>query len=300
MRDLNQKLSEHLENDVTSICQAWRVIRKDGVVLGFTDHDQDLTFDQTLFQCDSGFMPTNARSELGLNVDDQDVAGAFSSEQITEKDLADGRYDGAKVEVFLVNWQDVASYVKLRTQEIGEISYAQNAFRAELRSLAHQLEQTKGRVFSRRCGADLGDGACQVDLSNGLYHASGVVYSADDDQNIIVTGLSSFDEHWFSHGLITFQTGLNAGLSMEINDHTIDDNDSNHAHVRLFAPLANMPAANDQFSIITGCDKTHEHCQSKFNNMINFQGFPHMPGSDFTYGYADTETVHDGRPLVTT
>lgn len=295
MRALNESLSEHLNSDVTTLCHAWRLTRSDGIILGFTDHDEDLTFDQTIFQSTSGFAPSSARTELGLNADDQEVAGAFSSDQITEKDLTDGRYDGAKVEVFLVNWEDVRGFVKLRTQELGEVSYGASMFRAELRSLAHRLDQTVGRVFSKRCGADLGDSACSVEISNAQYQASGAILSADSDQTCTVDGLASFADGWFKYGFITFKTGDNAGLSMEIHDHVIEDANVN---LTLFAPMANIPQAGDTFIIIAGCDKTSETCASKFGNILNFQGFPHMPGSDFAYGYADGETVHDGRVLV--
>lgn len=295
MRALNESLSEHLNSDITTLCHAWRLTRSDGVVLGFTDHDEDLTFDQTIFQSTSGFMPSSARTELGLNVDDQEVAGAFSSDQITEKDLSDGRYDGAKVEVYLVNWHDVAGFVKLRTQELGEVSYGASMFRAELRSLAHRLDQTIGRVFSKRCGADLGDSACSVDVSDAQYQASGTILSADNDQTCTVDGLASFEDGWFRYGLVTFLSGENVGLSMEIHDHVNEDGD---VSLTFFAPMANIPQAGDSFTIIAGCDKTCETCASKFANIINFQGFPHMPGADFAYGYADGETVHDGRVLV--
>lgn len=295
MRVLDENLSNHLGSNVTTLCHAWRLTRADGKVLGFTDHDENLVFDGTTFQATSGFVPTNARTELGLNVDDQEVAGAFSSDQITEKDLSDGRYDGAQVEVFLVNWQDVTGFVKLRTQELGEVTYGANMFRAELRSLAHRLDQTMGRVFSKRCGADLGDAACRVDLSDTQYQASGTILSASDDQTCIVSGLTAFDDGWFQYGLITFNSGDNAGLSMEIQNHAIDDGD---VKLTFFAPIANLPQTGDSFTIIAGCDKTSETCAAKFNNILNFQGFPHMPGSDFAYGYADGETVHDGRILV--
>ncbi|MGL6210124.1 MAG: baseplate hub protein, partial [Paracoccaceae bacterium] len=39
----------HLETGVTSVCRAWMVRRRDGVVYGFTDHDQDLRFDGVTF-----------------------------------------------------------------------------------------------------------------------------------------------------------------------------------------------------------------------------------------------------------
>lgn len=296
MRELDTDLQTHLENDATTLCNAWRLTRKDGLVFGFTDHDNAIEFDGTLFTPESGFLPSAARSELGLNVDDGEVAGAFSSDAITEQDLADGRYDNAIVEVFLLNWQDPDSYLKLRTQEIGEVSFGDHVFRAELRSLAHRLDQPQGRVYSRRCRADLGDDSCKINLNSAQYKASGTVVSASDDRACVVSGISSFDAGWFRYGLVKWQSGQNIDLSAEVLDHSDDGGDTT---LKFFSPLAHIPQVGDTFTVTAGCSKNFEICRDKFANVLNFQGFPHLPGSDFAYGYADGETVHDGRPLVT-
>lgn len=296
MKNLAPELETHLENDATTLCNAWRVTRKDGTVFGFTDHDNILEFDGAIFTPESGFLPSAARSELGLNVDDGEVAGAFSSDAITEEDLADGRYDNALVEVFLVNWQDPDSFLKLRTQEIGEVSFGDHLFRAELRSLAHRLDQPQGRVYSRRCRADVGDGACNIDLDAAQYRGAGTVVSASDDRSCVVDGISSFEAGWFRYGLLKWRSGQNAGLSVEVLDHT---DDGGEATLKFFSPLAHIPQVGDKFTVTAGCSKDFGTCGDKFANVLNFQGFPHLPGSDFAYGYADGETVHDGRALVT-
>ena len=36
----------------------------------------------------------------------------------------------------------------------------------------------------------------------------------------------------------------------------------------------------DAYSVIAGCDKTFATCKAKFNNVVNFRGFPHIPGAD--------------------
>lgn len=295
MKDVTPELESHLENDATTLCNAWRVSRKDGAVFGFTDHDNPLEFDGTHFAPESGFLPSAARSELGLNVDDGEVSGAFSSEAITDEDLIDGRYDNALVEVFFVNWQDPDSFLKLRTREIGEVSFGDHVFRAELRSLAHRLDQPQGRVYSRRCSADLGDGACKIDLDAAEYKGSGIVVSAPDDRSCVVSGLSSFDTGWFRYGLLKWTSGQNIDLSVEVLDHSDDDSEIT---LKFFSPLAHVPQVGDMFTVTAGCYKNFETCRDKFANAYNFQGFPHLPGSDFAYGYADGETVHDGRALV--
>jgi uncharacterized phage protein (TIGR02218 family) len=295
MRVVNDELALQLQNQSKTLCNAWRLTRSDGFVLGFTDHDHSLNFDGTQFLPNSGFLPSAARSELGLNVDESDVVGAFTHDAVTEKDLRDGRYDGAQVEVFLVDWRAPDTAIKLRTQEIGEVSFSDYQFRAELRSIAHKLNQPQGRGYCTKCTADLGDEACGFDLSNPVYQASGNILSSVDEQTSIVAGLDEFEAGWFRFGLVNWTSGENIGLSVEVYDHQYSDGE---VKLKFFAPVPNIPQIGDTFSITAGCAKTFSICKEKFSNTLNFQGFPHMPGRDFAYGYADEETVHDGRPLV--
>jgi uncharacterized phage protein (TIGR02218 family) len=45
---------------------------------------------------------------------------------------------------------------------------------------------------------------------------------------------------------------------------------------------ARLPLIPGQtFTITAGCDKRVATCRSKFSNVANFRGFPHMPGNDF-------------------
>jgi uncharacterized phage protein (TIGR02218 family) len=295
MRQISENLIGQDEGQATTLCNAWRLTRIDGVVLGFTDHDHLLEFDGTQFKPESGFSPSSARTELGLNIDEGEVAGAFSNLAITEQDLASGRYDGALVEVFLLNWQDTSSALKLRTQEIGEVSFGDHIFQAELRSLAHRLDQPQGRNYGRKCSANLGDTSCKVDLASQLYKGSGTVIASNDERTCIVDGLAAYEEFWFRYGLMTWTSGVNIGLSVEVHNHQILNDQT---ILTFFSPLASLATTGDTFEIEAGCAKTFLMCGDKFSNGINFQGFPHLPGSDFAYGYVDEETIHDGRPLV--
>lgn len=295
MRSINDELAATLQSQSKTLCNAWRLTRNDGIVFGFTDHDYPLVFNDTEFLPNSGFLPSGVRSELGLNVDDSDVAGAFTHDAVTEKDLRDGRYDGAKVEVFLVDWRAPSTAIKLRTQEIGEVSFSNHHFRAELRSITHKLNQPQGRGYCTKCTANLGDSSCGFDLNNPLYQTNGSVTYSADEQTSIVTGLEGFDPGWFRFGLVNWTSGENIGLSVEVYDHQYADGE---VKLKFFAPVPNIPQLSDTFIITAGCAKTFSTCKEKFSNALNFQGFPHMPGRDFAYGYADEETVHDGRPLV--
>lgn len=295
MRALPQALATHLEQTSTTTCHAWRLTRTDGLVLGFTEHDRDLEFDGTVFSAATGFRASEVETGLGLEADAADVAGAFSASAISADDLVLGRYDGARVETFLVNWQSPDDHVLLSTRQLGEVRTAGEAFTVELRSLAAGLDQPHGRLYGRRCDADLGDARCTKDISSAPFTLSGTIVAVSDEMTLIVSGLEDRPAGWFSHGRVRFSDGLLAGVSADISSHTVE---ASGARLALWSPLARLPEPGDQLAVSAGCDKAFETCSAKFGNGLNFQGFPYLPGSDFAYGYADADTVHDGRPIV--
>ena len=304
MKTLGENLVSHLSGQATTVCRAWRLTRRDGLVLGFTEHDHDLDFAGTRFAAATGFDASALETTLGLASDTRDVAGAFSAEAITVKELRDGRYDGARVERFLVNWQAPEDHVLESVENIGEVVHDGNAFRAELRGIAHRLEEVRGRIYTRRCDADLGEARCGVDLNDARYRASATVSVVADALSAFeASGLETFEDGWFTFGKLTFVSGANAGLSVEVEAHAVmpdaeGGQGGTRVAIRTWLPLPNPIAAGDQFEVTAGCARSFDVCRNKFDNHLNFQGFPHIPGSDFAYGYADQESEHDGRPIV--
>jgi uncharacterized phage protein (TIGR02218 family) len=292
MRQIGDDLKAHLAGDATTLCHCWRVTRRDRTVLGFTDHDHDLAFDGTTFLAASGFAASDWEAISGLAAPSGDVAGALSSEVISEKDIAAGRYDGAGVEQFLVNWSEPSQHIRLKVMEIGEITRSDGEFRAELRSVAYKLGQTRGRIYSRRCDADFGDARCGKNIND--FKAAGTIASAPDTSRVTVEGLGSLASGYFRYGVLTFTSGVNDGVSADIESHVKADGT---VTLVFWLPLPAKPMVGDAFTIVAGCDKSFDTCKAKFDNVDNFRGFPHMPGQDFAYSYADGETEHDGGPL---
>ena len=54
MRELPAELAAHLAGGITSLCRCWRLVRRDGAVMGFTDHDRDISFGGTVFRANTG------------------------------------------------------------------------------------------------------------------------------------------------------------------------------------------------------------------------------------------------------
>jgi len=94
MAELPTGFDAHLRSGLTTLCRAWEVIRKDGQVLGFTDHDLPLSFKGLTFAPNSGMSASTLAQATGLSVDNAEAVGALSDASITEADIAAGRYDG--------------------------------------------------------------------------------------------------------------------------------------------------------------------------------------------------------------
>lgn len=296
MRRLPEALAAHLATAETTLCRAWRVTCRDGFRLGLTEHDQVLVFAGTRFEPGTGFAATEASSASGLAAPGAEVRGGFSSEAITEADLAAGRYDGARVECFLVNWQAAEDQHALVTvQEIGEVSRAGPGFSAELRSFAHRLQQPEGRIYNRRCDADLGDARCRVDMGVANRRVSGVVAGVLAADRLTVSGLPDLAEGHFRLGHLSFDGGLLAGRRLAIEESSAVV--GGLVTLRLWLPLEARPAAGDAVTLTVGCDKSFAACRDKFLNPLNFRGFPQMPGSDFAYSYVSGDSTHDGGVL---
>lgn len=294
MKSIPGGLTAHLQSGTTTLAWCWKVTRSDGEVLGFTDHDLSITFDGLDFEPESGFTASELRGNSELGVDAQDATGVLSSDRITETDILDGRWDNADVEVWRVNWQSPSQRVLLRRGSIGQIRRGRMTFVAEMRSLAHLLDQNVGRTFQYSCDAALGDGRCRVDLDLAAYKGTGTVAGIVRGRAFTASGLGGFAEGLFSKGSIVWSTGANGGRRAEIMRHEIL---SGVVIITLMEEPVRGLGVGDSFVIRAGCDKTVEMCNSRFSNVANFRGFPHIPGQDAVIRYGTKHKVNDGMPL---
>jgi uncharacterized phage protein (TIGR02218 family) len=282
MKLLPPALQSHLATGTTTLAWCWRVTCNDGTRLGFTDHDRDLAFDGTVFEAATGFTASEIKDALGLSVDNLEVSSALKSDRLNEDDLAAGLYDDAAVEIWRVNWTDTGQRVLMRAGSLGEVRRSGAAFTAEVRGLAHYLQQPKGRLFQYGCDADLGDARCGIDLSSPTYRGEGTIVTAHCARLFTVDGFSTFADAWFTRGLFTFTSGANAGRASEIKRHAVTDT---AVSIELWQPLGDAPGFGDTFVVTAGCDKLLATCAAKFANVVNYRGFPHMPGNDFLASY---------------
>lgn len=284
-------IDAHFATGATEVCRCWRLTRTDGFTLGFTDHDRALAFDGCDFRPESGLSARALSQSTGLAVDNTEAIGALSDTAITEADIAAGRYDGAMIEAWLVQWSAPENRVLQFRGHLGELTRAGGAFSAELRGLSERMNIATGRVYQRACTAVLGDADCGVDLSGDSFRAQAEIVSISDNRVLMLALSTPFAPRWFERGHCHVETGAAAGLSGAIK---IDRIEGDLRRVELWDRLRSEIAVGDQVQLRAGCDKRMETCRLKFGNILNFRGFPDLPGDDWLIAHPSRVSARDG------
>ncbi|MEO1102596.1 MAG: DUF2163 domain-containing protein [Pseudomonadota bacterium] len=279
MRALPSALEAHLKKGVTTMCRCWRLTRTDGVVMGFTDHDLPLSFAGVTFSAVDGLEASGDVAKAGLGVGGLEIEGAFSASALEASDLQDGRYDGAKVTLWLVNWKAPSERVVLREGTLGEVRRADGAFQAEVRGPMHALETVRGRVITVDCDADVGDSRCGVSLAA---LAVAATVETVDGARLVVSGMGDKAGGWAAGGVAVVTSGAAAGARRLVVRHTVEG----AGVVLLLREVLPELAEYDEIEVTPGCDKRFSTCLGVFENAENFQGFPHLPGNDRAFAYA--------------
>lgn len=277
-----EALHAHLQSGATTVCRAWTVRRRDGVMLGFTDHDRDLLVDGVLCRADTGMTARALQQTTGLSVDNSEAMGALSDAAITEADLLAGRFDAAEVRSYLVNWAAPEDRIEQFRGSLGEIVRSGGSFRAELRGLSEALNQVQGFAYLPGCSAVLGDQRCKFQVLQPGYFADVAVEGVEDGCSFRFDSLAGFDDRWFEHGRFEVLTGEAAGLVGVVK---IDRMKSGERRIELWQSMGARVVVGDQVRVIAGCNKSAAICRAKFANFLNFRGFPHIPGEDWLASY---------------
>ena len=293
MRDVSQAFQAHLTGETTHLCQCWKVLRRDGHIFGFTDHDETLIFDGIAFVAETGLQGQARDERLGLAPGQADFAGAFTKLVIEEAVLADGLFDGASVETWLVDWYDPSQRLLMNVETMGDVRRSDHGFSAGLRSLADVFEQETGRRFLKSCSADLGDTRCGVKFDQARFRIEADVAQSMDGSHFTVK-TSGISDRWLTGGRMRILSGVQAGAQATVRAHRQSDDE---AHITLWTALADVLEPGTKIELRAGCDKSFMTCGEKFSNRINFRGFPHIPGNDLLMATPATETVMDGRSL---
>ena len=294
MAGIDAALEAHLKGGLTTVCHAWAITRKDGVEFGFTDHDMTLRFGGVTFRADTGLSALALAQSTGLSVDNTEALGALCDASIREDEIEQGRFDDAEVRAWLVNWTDTSQRWLQFRGTIGEVRRAGGAFQAELRGLTEALNRPLGRAYQKPCTAVLGDRKCGFDLSTPGYSHDIAVANVERSQVFSWKGLNEFDEGWFSRGRLEVLDGRAKGLwAMIKRDRFV----GLWRQIEVWEPIRDLVEPGTMVRLIAGCDKRTEICRLKFNNFVNFQGFPDVPGEDWVLAVPKSTGANTGGSL---
>jgi uncharacterized phage protein (TIGR02218 family) len=240
------------------------------MVLGFEDME---------FRPQAGLSAGMLLQGTGLAVDNGDAMGVLSSDAISAADLEAGRFDGAEVTVWIVNWRKVAERRVLFAGSLGEVRRGAGAFHAELRGLTEGLNRVGGQAYMRPCTAVLGDARCRVNLGAAGYRFNWTAETVERGQRFVFAGSGGVQARWFERGRLCVLSGAGAGLEGVIKHDQTDE--AGQRVIELWEPVRALVMAGDMIRLEAGCDKRSETCRSKFANIANFRGFPFVPGEDW-------------------
>jgi uncharacterized phage protein (TIGR02218 family) len=258
------------------------LVLTDGSTIGITDHDKDIDFDllgdgSTSYSARSGVLTSDTVLTASLESDNYEVTGPIN-DTFTVAGLLGGKFNNARAYRFEVNWRDLTQgAIKILSGNVREARVEGGKYVFGIRSDMDRFNQTVGRVLANNCDADFGDARCGATVTSVI----GTVTAVTDSMRFTVSFTGSYADDFFNLGTVSPLTGANAGgLPVEIVDW------SAAGAVELFTPLVATPAIGDTFTIKNGCSKARKSdavgvptCLT-YNNVVNFRGFPEIPGSD--------------------
>jgi uncharacterized phage protein (TIGR02218 family) len=268
MRDIPAALAAALAGETATLAHLWRFTRRDGGVFGFTDHDEALIVEGQLYSAAEGLEALRIEKSASLAVDSSGVEGVLSSAAVSDADLAAGLWDGARCDVWRCDWRAPEARVHLFAGQVGEVRRGPEGFTAELRGLQAALNAPVGRVYARACDAELGDARCGVDLAAPGRRFTGVVAAVLGGRAFEAVGLEAAPEGWLAAGRLLWDSGEASRVL------------SHRGAVLELAAAPSRLAPGAAFTVAVGCDKQLSTCRDRFANVVNFRGFPHMPGPD--------------------
>jgi uncharacterized phage protein (TIGR02218 family) len=267
MRHISPSALERLKGS-TTLCHCWKLTLKDGTQLGFTDHDRDLYLGSLACRSATGLSGSDVEHSLGFAVGGSEISGVLTSDAITSADIDSGRYDGAMIECWWVDWSSPNLRALLDAGRVGEIRRSEHGFTAEIRSLAQLFEAPHGRFFSRLCSAQFGDRNCKA---HPLTFAARILQSISDYECYLTRVDLPADSLTGGYLIPPGGERLSIRQHLQLADKI---------YLRLWVKprLTLMEGAGVQLE--SACNKSRELCDALYRNIENFRGFPLMPSAE--------------------
>lgn len=272
MKTLPALLDTHYSAGTTTLADMLKITRTDGEIFAFTSAADDVTIGSQLYTSAQGLNISSIEVSAGFAVDNLELTTLDDGTVFTKADVLSGVWRNADFVISRYNWQTPTDGVEVRMAgTVGEVNMHRGYITAELRGLQQYLQQPIGSVSSKTCRARLGDALCAKDLT--VFTHTGTVTSAASNQVFTASAMAQAADY-FAEGILTWTGGVNSGLIVKVKGYTAGK------VFTLMLPMLQTITAGDTFSVVAGCQKRLTDCTTKFNNVLNFQGEPHLPGID--------------------
>jgi uncharacterized phage protein (TIGR02218 family) len=283
-RTIPSGLLSHLQGQLLTVTTCVKIVRQDGVTLGLTTLDRDLTFASLVYEAMDPVSASAIQATQDGHISNLEVIGILSSSRITDTDLLAGLYDGAMIELFQVNYTDspILDRVLLLTGTLGELHFSEGTYTAELRGLSQRLQQQVVELTSATCRVrQLFDSRCNppgntTPTNNPAAFRFSRTVSAVTSPLSITFGSDTNPSFYYRYGRVQFTSGLNNAVQKEVKEHT---NVSGSAVLTLQEAFPFAVGVGDTATLEAGCDRTPSVCASRFSNLVNFIGEPFVPGN---------------------
>lgn len=275
MKTIPIALATHVALGTTTLAFLLKVTRAapDSQIFAFTSSGEDVVIDGTTYRSAPGLDVSSIALEAGGAVDNLELTTLDDGTVFTRADVLGGLWRNAAFALSRYNWASPVDGVEpILTGILGDVRYLRNSLVVELRGLQQFLQQPIGSVSSETCRARLGDSLCTKSLGPLTFAAT--VTSMASNQIFTATALTQAADY-FGEGILTWTSGPNINLSQKVKTHATG------GVLTLSLAMFQDVAIGHTFSIVAGCRKRMaEDCIAKFSNVLNFQGEPHLPGTD--------------------
>lgn len=270
MKTISAGLQTRLDSGLFTLNVLFRIERTDATIFAFTDADVSIEYDGDTYL--PGITDGRDSQRLGLAPSSQQFDAIIDSAYLPQADVDDGLFDYAALKVFAIDRNAVADGpIKGLRGNLGKVERGDVMAQVEVRSLLDRLRQTVSQLFLLKCPHDLGDARCTVNLVP--FTVTGSVTGVADNQNFTTSlgGAAGL----YDAGLLTWTAGNNNGRARHVKRYTLPV--ANGVFELAFA-MEREVQIGDTFSVSQGCLKTTEDCIARYSNIVNYGGFPFIPG----------------------
>lgn len=272
-------ISAALKAEITDgkVARFAKVTLSDATVIALTSYHLPLTADGDTYQPIPDLAPSSMLQTSDGLVDNQKVFVNWFGNHFNINDLFAGKYDDAELEIGWIGWDMVTpERVILFSGTFGEITWDDTGLTAEGLSDIKALDNKIGRTYTAADPFSFGD--AHWGLAAGPYTFTGSVdYILSQRYKFKIAGDAATQaDKYFTYGQLTWTSGNNSGLKSEVKIHEVNANPNIGKSIELYVPTPYGITVGDTFSVVAGYDGSFEQAKTKFNNGVNFGGFPHI------------------------